>query len=117
MFEARLGPEPDWEKASRQWEGSGQSQREFCRQRGYSYSRFKVARGKLGHCKPKGQKARRTQSRSAEVPITQDVSGFLPLSVEHPAPAVEKSVGGHEAEIEVELPFGVILRFRGMCPR
>ena len=107
MIEARLGPEPDWEKVSREWERSGQNQREFCRQRGYSYSRFKTSRGKLGHCRPRARRTRKVEDGSP------GSLSFLPVSVE---PSGDERRVAHQQtqEVEVELPFGVVLRFRGI---
>ena len=80
MFEASLGPEPDWEEVSREWERSGQNQREFCLQRGYLYSRFKTFRAKLGHCRPRAGRKRKKVGTSSPGDLS-----FLPVSVE-PSP-------------------------------
>ena len=97
--------DPDWEKVSREWKESGLNQRDFCLDRGYSYGSFKNARARLGLTRQK-RKSRKNSGRESRFP--QSV-GFLPLTVE------DKALTGCRAErtvkAELELPFGMVLRF------
>ena len=117
MFKTRLGPDPDWVQVSREWEESGLKQETFCEERGYSYSRFKLMRGRLNLSRP-------TSNRKMKRPSApkSEVLDFLPVSVaaENPSQAqffnseMQGKTAPVETELKVELPFGVILRFRGV---
>ena len=86
---------PDWAALSEQWTRSGLRQREFCRQHGVSYNSFLKER-------------RRHLQASTDVERpTSSFAQFIPVSIDPPAkPATP--------EIVVELPMGVIIRFRGL---
>ena len=114
MFSKPIGPIPDWPKVFREWENSGQNQRDFCAQRGYSFSRFKNARVEQKH----GKKNRRTKKASNPTPriSSPETGGFFAVSLAKdsaPEPSAPEPIA-EQCEIELKLPFGVVLTFRGM---
>lgn len=106
-----VGPEPDWAQLSKEWEDSGVSQRAFCEQRGLLHSRFCYKRSELlksgdAVCRQNGRLSR------------PSVVDFLPVAVEvEEGRAKTGRSSSPDPEIEVELPFGVVLRFRGVQQR
>ena len=105
--------EPDWQKLTLEWEKSGLNQREFCRNRNVSYYAFSYHRGRLlnqGHgvSKQKGGPPKRK--------VVDAGHHFIPVSVEteEPKTVVRKAAVSPMSEVEVQLPFGVVLRFRGV---
>ena len=112
MIQAEQGPEPNWEALSRKWEKSHQNQMDFCRERGLSYSQFKNARARLGHCRPKRKP--RPKRRSTSAATKPSNLSFLPLAVEAEPVSQGRSQAAIGARLEVELPFGVTLRFSGV---
>lgn len=102
MNQALVKSSPDWESLVEDWSRSGLTQREFCRKRGISHATFVKERGHLIK--------RGIGPRSAKVPARgsaqADFVGFIQASVEPPPAAVP--------EIVVELPLGVVIRFRGV---
>jgi hypothetical protein len=109
-MEASISPKTlDWVKISQDWKESGLNQRDFCRERGYSYGRFKAARAKLGLTRPK----KKSQKRPEVGTPPSSVLNFLPLTVE-PEPTLSTGplpVTKTGPKVELELPFGVVLRF------
>ncbi len=105
MNQILVKPSPNWESLIEDWSKSGLTQRDFCRKRGISHANFMKERGrliKLG-----------IGPKSARVPATgisgqADFVGFIPVTVE-PPPATAAL-----PEIVVELPMGVVIRFRGV---
>lgn len=112
MIQVQNGPEPNWEALSREWEKSSQNQMDFCRERGLSYSQFKNARARLGHCRPKRKPKSRRQPKAAAVKPSN--LSFLPLAVETEPASPRQNQALVESRLEVELPFGVVLRFNGV---
>ena len=103
--------EPDWQRLSKEWECSGLSQKQFCEERGISYISFCYRRGEL-------RKRERQKSRLYPVPAQPRAVGqFIPVSVEpeEPKTVTRKAAVPPTPEVEVQLPFGVVLRFRGMA--
>ena len=101
--------EPDWVEVSKEWKLSGKNQYEFCKDKSFSYNQFKNARAKLGLTRRAKRKHKSRASASRQEASPAKVS-FLPLAVEAAsskvrAPEIER------AKVEVELPFGVVLRF------
>ena len=103
----------DWTSLSDEWEQSGLSQKKFCERHGISYHIFRRHRGIV----------RKRESKSVKLHTDKtNGSSFLPVTVEideadtRPIHSnVERSVSdAPSAEVEVELPFGVVLRFRGV---
>ena len=118
MFSKPIGPSPDWPKVFMEWENSGESQRDFCAQRGYSFSRFKNARVKHKHGKGHRRARRVLPTPSSPAPKASDPqsSGFFAVSIAKdnaPRPSAPAQIA-KQAEIELKLPFGVVLTFRGM---
>lgn len=114
MLNKTMGPSPNWPKVFIEWENSGQNQRDFCAQRGYSYSRFKDARVKHGH-----SRARRRRKKSLPSPAPKALAaqgGFFAVSIEKELPKMPETPArsSEQAEIELKLPFGVVLTFRGV---
>ena len=103
---------PDWARLAKEWERSKLTQKEFCERRGISYTAFISWRSLI---RKRDREAARLFPKR-----TDDSDGFFPITVE-----VESSskLGGKkispkgEPDLEVELPFGVILRFRGLAKR
>jgi len=94
-----------WECLIEDWSKSGLPQEEFCRQRGVSYGNFSKARGRLLK-RGFGPPASRSGGKK---PIKAEFAHFIPVSVEDsPSVAVP--------EIVIELPLGVVIRFRGFQP-
>jgi len=99
---------PNWGRLSSEWEQSGLSQKTFCEERGVSYTAFCYHRSTL-----------RQRERSAV-----ETAQFIPVTVEVEEPNAQLAgpadiarVLPAAAEVEVELPFGVVLRFKGVAPR
>lgn len=112
MLKKTMGPSPNWPKVFTEWESSGQNQRDFCTQKGYSYSRFKDARVKHGYSRARH---RRKKSLPSPGPKAGSQGGLFAVSidkeqVDRPATAAKAT---EQPEIELKLPFGVVLTFRG----
>lgn len=111
-----VGPvrEPDWAKLSKEWEISGLRQRDFCELAGVSYTAFMHKRGLL-------RKAERQAARL--FPVLTDrkqASDFIPVSVEpeeSERTVPQTATSSSSPDLVVELPFGVVLRFRGVGQR
>ncbi len=119
MSDLMMSGMPDWIEVSKKWKKSGQNQPDFCRDRGYSYSQFKNGRAKLGLCRPK-RKSRGSKVTKACTALKPSAVSFLPVTVEDASPPSRQAEYMPEnlnAEVEVELPFGVVLRFRGVTTR
>ena len=84
----------NWEAMIRRQQESGLTQRDFCKKHHLAYSTFNRWKQKLGFT-----------STSLAVFKPQFIELDLPAAV-LPVPAPE--------EVVVELPFGVVMRFRGM---
>jgi hypothetical protein len=109
----------DWIEISKEWKMSGQNQPDFCRDRGYSYSQFKNGRARLGLCRPM-RKSRGRKVTKACTALKSSTVSFHPVTVENASPPsrlAEFVPENLKAEVEVELPFGVVLRFRGVTTR
>ena len=102
--------EPDWASLSKEWEQSGLSQQRFCDEKGIPYTIFCSRRGELR--KRERQKARLVPAKPR--PLSQ----FIPVAVEadEPKVAVKHPAASTTLEVEVELPFGITLRIRGLVP-
>lgn len=100
--------EPDWVALSAKWERSGVSQKRFCKKHGLSYGRFCAQRKKLLD--------REREAGRLEPIRPRKLAQFIPVTVEadEPALTVRPDANRRIPEVEVELLFGVILRFRGM---
>ena len=117
MFKRAVGPVLNWPKVFIEWENSGQNQRDFCARRGYSYSQFKDARVKHRH-----SRARRRRKKSLLGPAPKALGsqgGFFAVSIEKELPEKpeETAQTSEQSEIELKLPFGVVLTFRGVTQR
>jgi hypothetical protein len=111
--------QPDWAEISKEWKRSGLNQHDFCHNRGYSHSQFKNGRARLGLCRPKRESRGRKVTKACTALKPSTVS-FFPVTVEGASPPsrqAEYMPENLKAEVEVELPFGVVLRFRGMTTR
>ncbi len=101
---------PDWQCLSKEWERSGLSQKQFCEDRGISYIAFCYQRGEL--------KKRERQKSPLHPSLAQaeTVGQFIPVSIEteEPKAVVKRPEVSPTPEVEVQLPFGIVLRFRGM---
>jgi len=117
----------EWEQVFAQQEQSGLSQRTFCEQAGVSYHGFRSAKGRC--LKDKGRVGDLIESKVATGPSTVQAvaNGFLEIEVladelepqglsRAAVSTPEDTRGGsiNQQELEVQLPFGVVLRFRGM---
>lgn len=97
---------PDWREISREWEASGQSQKDFCQERGYSFSQFRDARSKLGLTRLRRAKPGRKTASS--------VAQFLPLTVRPESSSVDNPPAPRPVlSLELELPLGITLRLYG----
>ena len=93
--------ESGWGRLTEEWERSGLSQKKFCERKGLSYWAF---------CK---QRSRRRRKRDSET--RAEKPSFLPVSIETEVPDSPTRVRQAVLqELEVELPFGVVLRFKGL---
>lgn len=107
-------PRADWPELIEEWGRSGLTQKVFCEQKGVSYAAFCSQRSRRNRRRVKTKKAR---PKNVEAKQT---AAFIPVEVEslepQPMASVEKALpkGSAQSEIEVELPFGVTLRFRGV---
>ncbi len=97
---------PNWEVLMVDWAQSGIPQKEFCRMRGVSYFTFakeRIRRRKRGDKLPSPPPGPKAKSQPAVL------SKFVPVEVESSAPPAKA-----EPEIVIELPLGVVIRFRGV---
>ena len=105
---------PSWARLSSEWEQGGLSQKAFCEKHGVSYTAFCYHRSALRN------RERLAAQRSVR---TEEAAQFIPITVEveepSPQPARSADIASVSpvppAEVEVELPFGVVLRFRGVA--
>lgn len=98
----------DWDTIMRDWANSGVGQEEFCRQIDICYHTFareRVRRRKFGVDLPVPASKAKPRAKKA---LTGE---FVPVSIraETVKPVVEEV-----PEIVVELPMGVVIRFRGL---
>lgn len=106
--------EPNWARISEEWEQSGMTQREFCERRGLSYSLFSSTRGLM---RKRERELARLYPDKARL---GDKDEFLPITIESEPVAQEKPMkisSKREPELEVALPYGVVLRFYGLGGR
>lgn len=96
MNHAIVTSRPDWAALNEKWVHSGLSQKEFCRRHDVPYKAFLKQRS---NC----LRASATATGKPESSFAE----FIPVSIEPSARATT-------AEIVVELPMGVTIRFRGM---
>lgn len=101
--------EPDWVEISNEWKLSGKNQYEFCKDKSFSYSQFKNARAKLGLTRRARRRRKSRTSTSRPEGKSAKVS-FLPLALDAESRNVEPP-GIEKPKVEVELPFGVVVRF------
>ena len=116
VFNRLVGPVPDWPKVFADWEDSGQSQRDFCSQRGYSYSRFKDARVKHGFTRAR-RFSKKAAAKSKSKISTPRQTGFFAVNLDsqqRTTAPTKKVEPAEQSEIELRLPFGVVLTFRGV---
>lgn len=122
MSKLMVRGEPNWALLLEEWERSGLSQKKFCEQQGVSYFNFCKRRSRM-------QAQDRKHTKVHSVQAAQEV-GFIPVTVEmenstpqpfrlstQEGPNAPSAPGNASAEVEVELPFGVVLRFRGVAAR
>jgi hypothetical protein len=116
MFNKPIGPSPDWPTVFKDWEKSGLNQRDFCADQGYSYSRFKNARAKHGYTRSSRNRKKPAPVSASKVSNPQG-GGFLAVSIEKELPKKPKAPARsvEQGEIELKLPFGVVLTFRGVA--
>ena len=118
MFKKPIGPSPDWPRVFKDWEKSGLNQRDFCADRGYSYSRFKSARASHGF-----RRDRRHRKNSVVVAgpkaASQQSGGFFTVNIDKELPEAPTTLArsSEQSEIELKLPFGVVLTFRGVTDK
>ena len=100
--------EPDWALLLAKWARSGISQKKFCQKHGLSYGQFCSRRKVLLD--------RERQAGRLQPARPRKIGRFIPVTVEVEEPAFEIRPHANRVtpEIEIELPFGVLLRFRGM---
>jgi len=101
MNQALVKTNPNWKVLVEDWARSGLTQKDFCRKRGISHANFVKERGALIRRGVGPPSARVPADKSTQASFAQ----FIPVSVEPPPPALP--------EIVVELPMGVVIRFRG----
>ena len=116
---------PDWRRLSKEWERSGQTQKDFCAERCLSYFQFCRKRVELKKQGPStGLYSTAPQPKKADefipqpVPVQPKMVGqFIPVTVEaeEPTRATRQTSASPVPEVEMELPFGIILRIRGMA--
>lgn len=92
MKNAIVKSRPDWAALNEKWARSGLPQKEFCRRQGVSYQMF--------------LKQRRRYTNGTH-PTSAGFADFIPVCVEPPRVS---------PEVIVELPMGVVIRFRGVQP-
>lgn len=103
----------EWAVIIKRFSMSGLSRREFCERQGISIHTFNSALERRGeHLVP------RSDSR---VPACRESGGFVEVTLApvEPSPVVEHRVAESPdryagSELVVELPLGVVLRFRGL---
>lgn len=115
MSSKPVGPSTDWLKAFEEWESSGLNQRDFCARQGYSFSAFRNARVKHGFKRGRHRNKKSSSVASARASSCQG-SSFFAVSLEKEQPPKPKgpAVLAQQTEIELKLPFGVVLTFRGV---
>jgi hypothetical protein len=106
MSHRRLS-EAQWRRLSTQFEQSGMTRKNFCKQEGVALSTFDLWLQKIRSTPTKPVPA---LGRFVELCLAPSVA-----LEEAPAPSPRPAVG-EGPELVVELPFGVVLRFRGMRP-
>ena len=92
-------PTADWPAVLEQYQESGLSQKRFCEKKGVSLSSLNYWLKK---------------KRSGGSPAKAVEARFVELSIAS-APDASVRASDNHADLVVELPFGVILRFRGMA--
>lgn len=92
----RRTPE-QWQKLMEQFESSGKTQEQFCQSRGIALATFTMWRRKL-----KATALAPTAPAFVQVHLPQNAE-VLPLESSEPV------------DLVVELPYGVVLRFRGLA--
>ena len=100
---------PDWPRIFEEWKQSGLSQPKFCEKKGLSYTLF---------CHRRVELNKRERQAARLYPAQKKVGQFIPVTVEAKAEepkTVSREPNSPAPEIVVELPFGVVLRFRGMA--
>lgn len=103
--------EPDWDHLSLEWERSGLPQKEFCDLAGVSYTAF---------CHQRSQRRKRERQAARLFPLAakdEQVGDFITVDVESEEAGESDTAAStlRSPEIELELPFGIILRIRGMA--
>jgi len=107
-------PRADWPELIEEWGRSGLTQKEFCERKGVSYGAFCSQRSRRNRRRAEIKKAGRKNG------VAEKMAEFIPVEVEPSKPQPEVSVvkthskNSVRPEIEVELPFGVTLRFHGV---
>ncbi len=104
--------EPDWIRFHAQWKQSGLTQKKFCEQQGVSYHLFRCRYSELKRIERESVELSSCIHQGEFVPVTVEVEEAVP-----PRCSQSDSVGAISPEVEVELPFGVILRFRGFVAK
>jgi hypothetical protein len=105
--------EPDWDHLSLEWERSGLPQREFCDLAGVSYTAF---------CHHRSQRRKRERQAARLFPLAakdEQVGDFITVDVESEETGEGDTAAStsQSSEVELELPFGIVLRIRGMAPQ
>ena len=105
--------EPDWDHLSMEWERSGLPQKEFCDLAGVSYTTF---------CHQRSQRRKRERQAARLFPLAakdEQVGDFITVDVESEETGEGDTAAStsQSPEIELELPFGIVLRIRGMSPQ
>ena len=104
----------NWARLSTEWERSGLSQKAFCEKHGVSYTNFCYHRSALRKReRVAARRSVRAEGAGQFIPVTVEVEESSPqpsLSTDKASAAPAPS-----AEVEVALPFGVVLRFRGVA--
>lgn len=106
MNQASVKSSTAWEVLVEDWSSSGLSQKAFCDQRGVSFSNFMKERSRLIKLGVGPPSARVVAAKGSP---TKSFSQFIPVSVESPLPPPAAT-----PEIVIELPLGVVIRFRGI---
>ena len=117
----------EWGRLFAQQEQSGLTQRVFCERVGLSYHGFRTAKGRylkeerrIRHFVENADGGDVAPGRVGtdgflEVEVLPDQSQQQALStVASTTPEITKADSTNQQELEVQLPFGVVLRFRGM---
>lgn len=113
MRRAATRSDEEWDQIMRRFDKSGLLQREFCELEGIPRSTFSKRHSR------RAKRKRRTTTTRGISPTTAEAenpTSFIPLEVVRPSArqTPPSKLRGDSPELVVELPMGIVLRFRGM---